>query len=124
VSRALEAALFSDPAIALRQVAIELGYANGDGDLSFPELCQALVKRRQESLTKRHQEQGRVTKGPTRESSADLARSRNEAWLQKRQLAANAFPGTRCGDTGESQSVPSEANRPTAGQTTIRADGR
>jgi hypothetical protein len=40
-------------------VALELGYANGDGNLSkrFPELCQALVKRRQESLTKRHQEQ-------------------------------------------------------------------
>jgi AraC-like DNA-binding protein len=70
VSRALEAALVSDPAITLRQVAIELGYANGDGNLSkrFPELCQALVKRRQESLTKRHQEQERALRKVLREN--------------------------------------------------------
>ena len=70
VSRALQAALFIDPAITLRQVAIELGYANGDGALSkrFPELCQALVKRRQESFTKRHQEQERALRQVIREN--------------------------------------------------------
>jgi len=70
VSHALEAALVNDPAITLRQVAIELGYANGDGKLSkrFPQLCQALVKRRQESLTKRHQKLERALRKVLREN--------------------------------------------------------
>jgi hypothetical protein len=61
VRRALEAALVRDPAISLRAVGIELGYANGDGDLSkrFPELCQALLRRRQDSLVNHDREQQR-----------------------------------------------------------------